>query len=127
MVKLTLAKISSSEFGRTLDLLVKEKIPVKTGIHIKYLIEQFSAEIEKLRVKQTEMLVQLCQKKEDGTLNLTERQEYQLDGTNVDLYQRAMVGWMNEEVEFEPVKVDDLGDISLTVEQLIQLGPMIES
>ena len=127
MAKITFAVISSPSFMESMGALLKEKIPIRTAFCLKTLINKFNEELKKFNDLRTEILDTHCKKKEDGTPDLTEKGEYQFQNDSIASFNKAFGELMSLEVEFTPVKLEELGNISLTTEQLLAIDSVIEA
>lgn len=127
MTKITLGKMSNPAFTKGMELLLKQKLPVKTAFRIKTLTNKFNEELKKFAELRVQILEFHCAKKEDGTPDLDENRNFKFDNETVAKVTKEINDLLSIEVEFEPIKIDELGDISLSGEDLLSLGEVIDA
>jgi len=130
-MKISLNEVMGMQAG--LDVLLGKEIPVKPAYWLARFLDKIRSEMaamEKARIKLIEKLAKkdkdgkpLMKKAKDG-----EPQQYDLTDENMAKFQKefAELGKEEFEIDFKPIKLDQLGDISLKPIVLVQLGKLIE-
>lgn len=127
MAKLNLGKVSSTTFTAAMQALLAEKLPIRTAFKVKTLVNTFNEELKKFSELRKAIIERHCKKQDDGTPVLDEEQNYSFEPEAV----KALTSEMNElstiELEFNAIKIDELGHISLTTQQLFDLGDVLDA
>ena len=124
MAKMDLSKLSNPKFITMMELLLKTKLPAKTAYKVMTLTYKFNEELKKFQEVRTHLLESYALKREDGSFIL-EGDSYTFDPDSKLGMLKGLSELLSVEIEFEPIKIDDLGDISLTAEDLMYLGDII--
>lgn len=126
MAKMTLGKISSTHFTKGMELLLKQKLPVKTAFKIKTLTHRFNDELKKFSELRTSILDQYCSRDEEGKPLVDSQKNLSFEGDAIEKVTKEMSDLINIEIEFESLKIEELGDISLSTDDLMALGEVVE-
>jgi len=126
MAKIKLEQMSNPSFTRVMGALLKEKVPVKTAFRVKTLTNRFNDELKKFSELRSQILETHCNKDEDGQPILDEQKNYKFESEEAQKNVIKELGdLLNIEVEVESIKVADLGDISLSGDDLLLLGELV--
>ena len=126
MAKIKLEQMSNPNFTRVMGALLKEKVPVKVAFRIKTLTNRFNDELKKFSEIRTQILENYCTKDEDGQPVLDEQRNYKFESEeSIQGVTKELGDLLNIEVEVESIKISDLGDISLSGDDLLLLGDLI--
>jgi len=129
-MKFNLNEVMGMQAG--LDVILVKELPVKTAYWLARFLDKVKAEykaMEKARIMLVEKLAKkdkkgkpLMKKAKDG-----EPQSYDLTDENMVKFQAeyAELGKTEFEIDFKPIKLDQLGDIKLKPMVLIQLGKLV--
>ncbi len=126
MAKITLGKVSQTGFTNTMELMLGQKLPIRTAFKVKTLVGIFNEELKKFNDIRKEILERHCDKNEDGTPKL-ENRNYNFSPEKMLEVTKELNELSAIEVEFTPIKIDELGEISLTAQNLFDLGEVIDA
>lgn len=128
MAKITLGKISNSNFTSLMQDLLKQKLPIAAAFKLKTLTTKFNEELKKFNELRVQILETHCKRKEDGSPESDANGNYQFEQEALARVAKEMGDLMAIEVEFEPIKLQALGDnISMSAEDLFTLGEVIDA
>ncbi len=127
MAKITLGKVSNSNFTSVMQELVKQKLPVSTAFKLKTLTNKFNDELKKFNELRIQILDNHCKRNEDGSVNPDPSGNYQFEQEALAKVAKEMGDLMAIEVEFEPIRIQALGDTSMSAEDLFTLGEVIDA
>jgi hypothetical protein len=125
--KVTLGNITSPSFMKVMESLLKEKVPLKTAFKIKTLTMKFNDELNKFHELRKDILTRYSDKDEAGKPILDERENVKLSDENMLAFQKDLTELLTIEFETDAIKIDELGDISLTASDLFTLGEIIDA
>lgn len=126
MSKMTLAKISAPPFLKCMESFLQLKIPVKAAFKIKTLANKFNEELKKFQELRIQILERHCDRDDENKPIIDANSNYKFSTPKqVQDVTKEVNDLLSIEVEFEPIKVDDLGDISLSGDELLSLGEVI--
>lgn len=117
-----------------LDVILAKELPVKTAYWLARFLDKVTIEykaMEKVRIK---LIEKYAKKDKDGKPMMKEvkkgeqPKEYDLTDDNMKKFQDefAELGKEEFEIDFKPIKVEQLGDIKIKPIVLVQLGKIIE-
>lgn len=124
MAKMTLGKISNPSFTAAMKTMIGLKLPIQTSYKFKTLTNKFNEELKKFGELRKEIIERHCKKKEDGTPDLDDVGNYKFDGDMANVT-KEMNDLLAIEIDFDQIKVSDLGSIELEAEILLNLGDVI--
>lgn len=127
MAKITLGKVSNTNFTNIMQELVKQKLPVTAAFKLKTLTNKFNDELKKFNELRVQILDTHCKRNEDGSVNADANGNYQFEQESLAKVAKEMGDLMAIEIEFEPIKLQALGDISMSAEDLFTLGEVIDA
>ncbi len=132
-MKFTLNEVMAMTEG--LNVMLAKELPVKTAYWLARFLDKVGAEqraMEKARIKLIEKLCTLDKNnkplfKKDKDGKPLDPQQYDLTDENMKKFQAefAELGKVEFEIDFKPIKLDQLGNISLKPIVLVQLGKLI--
>lgn len=127
MAKVSLGRISVAAFAATMSALLGEKLPVRTAFKVKTLTNNFNTELKKFSEIRKEICERHCTRTEEGQPSLDDQGNYQFDEKKLSAVSSEIAELSSIEVEFTPIKLDELGDnIRLTAQQLFDIGDVLE-
>ncbi len=106
---------------RNLQKLTDKELPIKVSYSLLKLLQGCSVEMETLEKARVKLVEKFTGEKEEG-------KELQVLDENKEKFQKEFTILLSEKVEikFEPILIDDLGDISLSTKDLIPLQKIIK-
>ncbi len=110
-MKITLASIVES--AESIKNLQTVKMPVKVSYRIKRLADRLSPILTSFNEKRDELIKELGEKTEGGG--------YQVKADNIPVFLEKIkeLTSVEEEVEWEKISVDELGDVQLSPRELV--------
>ena len=131
-MKISLNEVRAMQEG--LDVILAKEIPVKPAYWLARFLDKIRVEMEAMEKARMKLVEKLAKKDKDGKPMMKkvkdgeQPKEYDLTDENMAKFQAefAELGKEEFEVDFKPIKVDQLGDISLKPIVLVQLGKLIE-
>lgn len=127
MAKITLGKVSNTNFTNVMQELVKQKLPVSAAFKLKTLTNKFNDELKKFNELRVQILDTHCKRNEDGSVVADQNGNYQFEQDALAKVAKEMGDLMAIEIEFEPIRLQALGDISMSAEDLFTLGEVIDA
>lgn len=127
MAKITLGKVSNANFTSIMQDLVRQKLPVAAAFKLKTLTNKFNDELKKFNELRIQILEAHCKRNEDGSVNADANGNYQFEQESLAKVAKEMGDLMAIEIEFEPIKLQALGDISMSAEDLFTIGEVIDA
>jgi len=133
-MKITLNEVRTMTAG--LDVILAKELPIKPAYWLARFLDKIRSEMdamEKARIKLVEKLAKkdkdgkpLMKKDKDG--KQLDPPQYDLTGENMEKFQKEFAELNEEkiEIDFKPIKLEQLGDINLKPIVLVQLGKLIE-
>jgi hypothetical protein len=129
-MKFSLNEILAMNEG--LNTVLAKELPVKPAYWLARFLDKVSSEYKVMEDTRTKLVVKYAKKDKDGNPMMKkdktgEQKEYDLTKINMEKFQAeyAELGKEEFEVDFEPIKYDQLGDIKLKPMVLIQLKKII--
>lgn len=130
-MKFTLNEVRGMQAG--LDEILAKELPVKTGYWLARFLDKVGVEYKAMETTRMKLVEKYAKKDKDGKPVMKkdkdgkQLQEYDLTKINMEKFQAefAELGKVEFDVKFEPIKLDQLGDIKLKPIVLIQLGKLI--
>lgn len=120
-----LMRLTNKEFLKAFKVVQDQKVPVRTAYKLIDIARKIQEENDKYdKIRQT-LLTKYGTKREDGSLDTNEKGNVNFTQENL----RKFMGELNEllevEVEVGTLKLDDLGDIQLTTQELLELEELL--
>jgi len=133
-MKITLNEIKTMQAG--LDVILAKELPLKPAYWLARFLDKVGSEFKAMESARIKLVEKLAIKGEDGKPTfkkdkkgkLIEPQQYDLTEASIEEFNKQLADLGNEEFEvnFKPIKLADLGDITLKPIVLVQLGKLIE-
>jgi len=130
-MKISLNEVRGMQAG--LDVILAKEIPIKPAYWLARFLDKIRSEMEAMEKARIKLIEKLAKKDKDGKPLMKkakdgEPQSYDLTDENMAKFQEefAELGKEEFEIDFKPIKLDQLGDISLKPIVLVQLGKLIE-
>ena len=130
-MKISLNEVRGMQVG--LDVILGKELPIKPAYWLARFLDKIRSEMEAMEKARVKLLEKLAKKDKDGKPLMKkakegEPQQYDLTDENMAKFQEefAELGKEEFEIDFKPIKLDQLGDISLKPIVLVQLGKLIE-
>ena len=131
-MKFTLNEVMGMQAG--LDAILAKELPVKTAYWLARFLDKAGSEFKAMETARMKLIEKYAKKDKDGKSVMKKDKdgkqlnEYDLTETNMKEFQTefAELGKEEFEIDFKPIKLDQLGDINLKPIVLIQLGKLIE-
>ena len=117
-----------------LDVILGKELPVKTSYWLARFLDKVGSEFKAMESARVKLVAKYAKKDKDGKIVFKkdkdgkQLQEYDLTKANMEKFQTefAELGKEEFEIDFKPIKVEQLGDIKLKPIVLVQLGKIIE-
>ena len=117
-----------------LDVILGKELPVKTSYWLARFLDKVGSEFKAMESARMKLVEQYAKKDKDGKSVMKKDKdgkqlnEYDLTKANMEKFQTefAELGKEEFEIDFKPIKVEQLGDIKLKPIVLVQLGKIIE-
>lgn len=130
-MKLLLAKIVSPKFRKSVDKLASQELPIKAMFQLKGVVKQIREETTKWDELQLDAAKKWADKDEEGKpiLERTDGKStyYKMGHENMIQFAAEMGELAKVEIELSEVKINDLGDVKLTTDDLVELEFLVES
>ena len=124
--KMTLAKISAPVFLKSMESFIQMKIPVRAAFKVKTLTNKFNEEMKKFQELRIQILERHCDRDADAKPTIDESGNYKFSSAaQVAAVTKEINDLLSIEIEFTPIFIDDLGDMSLSGDELLSLGEVI--
>ena len=130
-MKISLNEVRGMQAG--LEVILAKEIPVKPAYWLARFLGKIRSEMEAMEKARIKLIEKLARKDKKGKPMMKkakdgEPQQYDLTDENMAKFQAelAELGKEEFEIDFKPIKLDQLGDISLKPIVLVQLGKLIE-
>ena len=127
MAKTTLRQISAPSFTKSMEELIKEKLPIKTAFKVKTLTNKFNDELKKFKDLRMVIIESYCVKGEDGNPIFDDGGNYQFSAENNKGFVKELNELLSIEIEFDAIKVSELGNMELSADMLLSLGDIVEN
>jgi len=130
-MKLFLAKIVSPKFRKSVDKLASQELPIKAMFQLKGVVKQIREETTKWDELQLDAAKKWADKDEEGKPILEKSDGkstyYKMGHENMIQFAAEMGELSKVEIELSDVKINDLGDVKLTTDDLVELEFLVES
>lgn len=133
-MKFSLNEVMAMQKG--LDEILAKEIPVKPAYWMARFLDKVGSEQKAMESVRIKLVEKYATKDKDGNPMFkkdkegeeTRPKEYDLTAENMEKFQTeiAELGKEEFEIDFKPIKLDQLGDIKLKPIVLVQLGKIIE-
>lgn len=134
-MKISLNEVRGMQVG--LDVILAKELPIKPAYWLARFLDKIRSEMEAMEKARVKLLEKLAKKDKDGKplMKKAKEGEPQIEPQQYDLTDENMAKFQEEynelgkeefEIDFKPIKLDQLGDISLKPIVLVQLGKLIE-
>ena len=133
-MKISLNEVQGMQEG--LDVILAKEIPVKPAYWLARFLDKIRVEMEAMEKARIKLVEKLAKKDKDGKpVFKKDKDGKQIEPNQYDFTNENMVKFQAEfnelgkeefDVDFKPIKVDQLGDINLKPIVLVQLGKLIE-
>lgn len=105
--------------------LVNKELPIKLSYRLSKLIKLLASEHELFNQNKNEIIKKYAEKDEEG--NIKQLENGRVDIINMQSYQNE-IGELYEisfNIDFDKIKIDDLADINISVQDLLYLDKFI--
>ncbi len=116
-----------------LDVILAKELPVKTAYWLARFLDKVGVEFKAMDKARIKLLEKYAKKDKDGKpmmkkVEKGKQQEYDLTDDNMKKFQAEFAEFGKEEfdIDFNPIKLEQLGDVKLKPLVLVQLGKVIE-
>ena len=133
-MKISLNEVRGMQAG--LDVILAKEIPIKPAYWLARFLDKIRVEMDAMEKARIKLVEKLAKKDKDGKPVMKKGKDgKQLDPPQYDLTDENMAKFQAEfdelgkeefEIDFKPIKLDQLGDINLKPIVLVQLGKLIE-
>lgn len=96
-----------------LNELVEQKIPTKISYRINKLVKKLSPEVDSFNKVKNDLIIELGEKQEDGSHTIKDPEKMKEFLTKIQEVLNETI-----EVDFELIKVEDLGDVTIAPKEL---------
>ena len=128
-MKFTLNEVMGMQAG--LDVILAKELPVKTSYWLARFLDKIGVEYKAMEAARNKLIEKYAKKDKDGKLIMKKVKDmpdqYDLTNENMKKFQDEFteLGKTEFEIEFNPIKVEQLGDIKIKPLVLVQLGKII--
>ena len=133
-MKISLNEVRGMQAG--LDVILAKEIPIKPAYWLARFLDKIRAEMEAMEKARIKLVEKLAKKDKDGKPMFKkgkdgkqiEPNQYDFTDENMAKFQAEFdeLGKEEFDVDFKPIKLEQLGDINLKPIVLVQLGKLIE-
>jgi len=133
-MKISLNEVRGMQEG--LDVILAKEIPIKPAYWLARFLDKIRSEMEAMEKARMKLVEKLAKKDKDGKPvfkkdkdgKQVEPSQYDFTDENMAKFQAEFdeLGKEEFDVDFKPIKLDQLGDINLKPIVLVQLGKLIE-
>ena len=133
-MKITLNEVRAMTAG--LDVILAKEIPVKPAYWLARFLDKIRSEMDAMEKARMKLVEKYAEKDKDGKLLFKKDKDgkqfdppqYDLTDENMEKFGKEFAELNEEEIEidFKPIKLEQLGDINLKPIVLVQLGKIIE-
>ena len=117
-----------------LDVILAKELPCKTSYWLARFLDKVGSEFKAMESARVKLVEKYAKKDKDGKIVMKKDKdgkqlnEYDLTKANMEKFQTefAELGKEEFEIDFKPIKLDQLGDIKIKPLVLVQLGKVIE-
>lgn len=105
--------------------LINKELPIKISYKLSKLIKVLASEYELFKQNRDATINKYAEKDEDG--NVRQLEDNKINILTPNLYQKEITELceIGFNVDFEKIKIDDLGDINISVQDLLHLDKFI--
>ncbi len=109
---------------RSLPKLTNKELPIRISYRLLKLLKSCSEEMETLEKSRIKLIKKYASEKKDDK----EKKDMSVSDKNKEKFQEEFTTLLEEEVEidFKPIAIKDLGEITLTTNDLISLQKIIK-
>ncbi len=129
-MKMVLAKVVSPNFKKSLDNLSSQKLPIKAMFKLKGIVQQLREEKSKWDEIHFELTKKWSEKDESGSPIIETRKDkttyYKVLRENMVQLAAELGELAKIEIDVTEISIKELGDISLTVDDLIELEFLVD-
>ena len=130
-MKFTLNEVMAMTEG--LNVILAKELPIKTAYWLARFLDKVGAEQKAMETTRMKLVEKYAKKDKDGKPMMKKDKdgkqlnEFDLTKANMEKFQTefAELGKVEFDVKFNPIKLEQLGDIKLKPIVLIQLGKLI--
>ena len=131
-MKFNLNEVMAMQAG--LDVILGKELPVKTSYWLARFLDKVGVEFKAMEAARIKLIEKYAKKDKDGKPMMKkvkkgeQPKEFDLTDDNMKKFQAEYgeLGQEEFEIDFKPIKLEQLGDIKLKPIVLIQLGKIIE-
>jgi hypothetical protein len=120
-----LARLTDDNLHKALAKLAALPLPAKTAFKLKGLNKRVSEELGKYDELRVEALKRFGKKKEDGSIDMEEGGNVRFDREGMDGFVAYLQELTNQDIDLPTIKIDDLGNVELTAQELSSLDGLI--
>jgi hypothetical protein len=120
-----LEQVIDANFSAAMSKLAANNLPIKTAFKLKKIVADLDEEISRYHETRKEYLGKYAERGEDGEILQNSQGGAVLTDENQELFLQELSELLQLEVEVETVKVDELGDISMTPLELVYLDGLV--
>jgi translation initiation factor 2 alpha subunit (eIF-2alpha) len=120
-----LARIISKDFQEALRKLNGQALPAKVAYKLKSISKTVDSENQKYEEVRIASLKKYGEKDENGEVKTREDGNVMLSKEGAEAFLNDLNELVNIEVELPTIRIDDLGDVKLTAEDLMNLEGLI--
>lgn len=122
-----LAMLTDARFHAALAKLTAQPVPLRVAFKLKGVLAKVNEELRKYEECRQDALERLGKKGEDGKLVLSADNSVQFEKGGLERFSKELTDLGNMEVELPTVKLEEVGDIQLTAEEVYLLdGVLVE-
>ena len=133
-MKISLNEVRGMQAG--LDVILAKEIPIKPAYWLARFLDKIRSEMDAMEKARIKLVEKLAKKDKDGKPMFKkgkdgkqiEPNQYDFTDENMAKFQAEFdeLGKEEFDVDFKPIKLEQLGDINLKSIVLVQLGKLIE-
>lgn len=115
------------ECQETMQQLSTKPLRGRTAFQVARLLKKLETELTTYNDTRMKLIEQYAKKKEDGTFEVNERNEYQFTPENMQAFVEEINKLLDESVEIDanPINLAELEDIAFTPSEMVNLEPFI--
>ena len=130
-MKFNLNEVMAMQKG--LDVILAKELPVRTAYWLARFLDKVGSEFKAMETARVKLVEKYAMKDKDGRPVMKKDKdgkpinEYDLSKANMEKFQKefAELGKEEFDIDFKPIKLEQLGDIKLKPIVLVQLGKII--
>jgi hypothetical protein len=121
-----LAKLIDQGFQSAVRVLLKQPLPLKTAYKLRGVVKRVDEELGRYEEVRKKALQKYGNKKEDGTLELTETNQVQFEPAKMQAFMMELGDLTNLDIDMPTIMINELGDdIVLSAEDLMNLEGLL--